>query len=347
MVKKQLLKIKKALNKKNIIKAGIVIAILVVAYLLSETGGLLSRKEEGTFEIEEGMTFSEVTEKLKEEKLINNKLLFKVIAKITKGERLNSIEAGNITLGKKASYRVILDSLCEAERFYNAVTVLIPEGFNLKQIKERLIYYNLIDPAKFDDAVKNHDFDYSFLKELEKKENRLEGYLFPDTYLFTENDDEISIIDKMLSRFEETYRNYEGQIKDSPFSLHETIILASIIEKEGGNAEDYKLVSSVFHNRLKRDDNLAYLQSCATVQYLLDEVKPVLSHADIAIDSLYNTYKYKGLPVGPIASPGESAINAAINPADTNYLYFQNDENGVLHFTDDYNVHLENIKKFQ
>lgn len=182
---------------------------------------------------------------------------------------------------------------------------------------------------------------------MKKSETRLEGYLFPDTYYITEEDNEISIINAMLSNFNNIYIKYEKEFKNSRYTLHENIILASIIEKEGGNSEDFKKVSSVFHNRLKRTDNLSYLQSCATVQYLMDEKKPILSSKDIEVDSPYNTYKYPGLPVGPIASPGEEAIKSALYPENTDYLYFQNDKDGVLHFTNNYNEHLKNMEKYQ
>ena len=117
------------------------------------------------------------------------------------------------------------------------------------------------------------------------------------------------------------WQKYKEDIKNSDMTMDEVITLASIIEREAQGDHDRKLVSSVFHNRIKSPD-YPYLQSCATVQYVLKERKPVLSIADTQIDSPYNTYINKGLPIGPIASPGEESIEAALHPEESNYLFF-------------------------
>ncbi len=332
---------------KNIIRISMIIISILLLYILCEAGGFFSKADETVFEIHQGMSYNSIVDNLSKDKIINNKFLFKAYSKIMAGEKLSDIKAGKIIIHGKITYSALLDLLCIDARHTETISVTIPEGYNLKEIKLLLDNNNLIDINKFEDILTNYDFEYSFLKNIEKSPVRHEGYLFPDTYYFTENDDELSIINAMLSRFNDIYLKYENEIKASELSLYEIVTLASIIEKEGGNKEEFNLVSSVFHNRLKRKDNLSYLQSCATVQYLLDEKKEILSNKDIAIDSPYNTYKYPGLPKGPIASPGEAAIKAALNPAKTNYLYFQNDSEGILHFTDNYNEHLNNMKKYQ
>ncbi len=333
--------------KKNLLRIFLIVISLIIIYIISEAGGIFSNGDEFIFEINQGASFNSVIADLKSDKVIHNTLLFKTYSKIMAGSKLSDIKAGKVIIDGKVSYHDLLTLLCSDNRYTETISVTIPEGYNLAEIKNLLTEKNLIDINKFDDIASNYDFDYKFIKNLKKNNTRLEGYLFPDTYYFTEDDDEISIINSMLSNFNNIYLKYEKQFKNSNYSLHENIILASIIEKEGGNADDFKKVSSVFHNRLKRKDHLSYLQSCATVQYLLKEKKEILSNSDIAIDSPYNTYKYPGLPEGPIASPGEEAIKAALSPENTDYLYFQNDKNGVLHFTDNYNEHLKNMEKYQ
>ena len=215
----------------------------------------------------------------------------------------------------------------------------IPEGYEIYKVADLLESKGLIDKDKFYYLIDNGNFDYDFIAEIPEREMRLEGYLFPDTYEFVPND-EFGIINEMLGRFEEFYLKYKESIDNSYLSLDEVITLASIIEREAGSA-DKLLVSSVFHNRINSTD-YPYLQSCATVQYVLKERKPVLSVEDTKIDSPYNTYINKGLPIGPIASPGEESIAAALNPAQTNYYFFVLGSDGKHHFTTTYQEHLQN-----
>jgi UPF0755 protein len=126
-------------------------------------------------------------------------------------------------------------------------------------------------------------------------------------------------------------------------SMDETLILASIIEREAGTQSDMELISSVFHNRLNSND-YPYLESCATVQYILGERKPVLSIADTQIDSAYNTYQNKGLPPGPISSPGLAAIQATLFPPETDNYFFVAKSDGSSLFAKTYDEHKENIE---
>ena len=149
----------------------------------------------------------------------------------------------------------------------------------------------------------------------------------------------------MLARFDEVYHQaYRERAKALSMTDHELITLASIIEREAMGDADRELVAGVFHNRLK-STTYPYLESCATVQYILKERKPVLTVADTKIDSPYNTYRNPGLPSGPIASPGEAAIRAALYPAETDYLFFVLDSTGTHRFASTYAEHQENMRK--
>ena len=182
------------------------------------------------------------------------------------------------------------------------------------------------------------------MKKIPRTENRLEGYLYPDTYLFSTEESEHDIINKMLTAFNERVVPAYEAVR-TPYSLDQIIILASVVEREAANDEERPTVASVFHNRIDRGMKL---ESCATVQYILKERKTILSNADTAIDSKYNTYKYKGLPVGPIASPGLKSVEAALSPADTKYLYFVATADGSQNlFSETFDEHNQKIQETQ
>ena len=335
-------------KKKSKIKAFVsLVAIAVILIALTEFTGLLRSKSHNVINIENGEYFQSITEKLSDKHIIGSRLFFRLYAKVFYGKKLAFIKSGTFEFSGLKSYPAILKTLFSDNYIKNAVIITIPEGFDLKSIKALLSANGLISEEKFDDVVANHNFGYDWEKDFPEGSNRLEGFLFPDTYYFSKEDDEIAIIGKMLERFTEKTAPYLNKIKKSDYSLYETITLASIIEKEGSDQKDFKMISSVFHNRLKRKDHLRFLQSCATVQYFLKEHKSVLSKRDIRTASPYNTYLNPGLPIGPIASPGEAAIEAAVDPADSDYLYFQNDKDGKLYFSVDYDEHLDWIKELQ
>ncbi len=313
--------------------------LLLSGYLLLEMNTVFSAKNQVQLTIAQGDHFNRIVSELKEQKVITNQLLFKIYSKLKSD--VETILPGTVTIPKGASYGEILKQIQKPSS--EEVTVTIPEGYELREIAQRLEENGLIDREKFYEIVKNGSFDFPFLAGLPATEHRLEGFLFPDTYTFSKiYDDETSIIQTMLKRFDEIY----GQIRISTkLTDYEVITLASIIEREG-KPESFALVSSVFHNRLNRKDHLQYLQSCATVQYVLKERKSILSEKDTKIDSPYNTYRYPGLPKGPIASPGKAAIEAALHPAQTHYLYFLNDQSGKLHFSATLEEHQKQMKQY-
>lgn len=210
------------------------------------------------------------------------------------------------------------------------VKILIPEGFTLQQIKDRLISYGLIDSQKFDLALSNHK-DFYYLPA----DGNFEGFLFPDTYFFSRKQDEEDIVNAMLGRF---LQKYPPEIYKDKNSFYQSLILASIIEKEGYHQEEKPIIASVFLNRIKKNMRL---ESCATVEYLYNYSKPRLFYKDLEIDSPYNTYRHKGLPPGPISNPGVNSINAALKPSKTEFLYFVAGEDRRHTFSKDYKDHLE------
>jgi UPF0755 protein len=188
-------------------------------------------------------------------------------------------------------------------------------------------------------SAEEDEFDYSFLDDVERTgAERLEGYLFPDTYEFYKGAEAKSVLNKMLSNFNDRFtEEMEVKAETLGYSKDDILIIASIIEKET-TGEDRQDIASVIYNRLKNpdhDDISGHLQMDSTVQYILPERKEHLTDEDISIESPYNTYLVTGLPAGPICSPGLTSIQAALEPNQTNYYYFMLGDDGEDHFFTD------------
>lgn len=289
--------------------------------------------------IPKGASTAKIADILKENELIRNGFYFRLISKQRKIG--GKFKAGNYKLSKAMDLDEIADKLVKGEIYVESIKITIPEGFEVKQIIERLAGNKNVDlnKEKLQDIIGNGDFDFDFLKGIPKGKNRLEGFLFPDTYQVTNDITEEEIVLKMLNRFDSIFKKeYYERAKELNMSVKDVIVLASIIEREARVEEERPIISSVFHNRLK---NKMLLQSCATVQYALGERKEQLTYDDLEINSPYNTYKNLGLPPMPIASPGKASIYAALFPDDTKFLYFVAKGDGSHVFSKTYNEHLK------
>lgn len=275
---------------------------------------------------------------LYENGLINNQFIFKYRVK-SKGVG-GKLKAGEYTLSTGMNLDTIIDSITKGGKSQNTIRFTIPEGYELRQMAEKLSKEGIVDKDRFLQLAndkKNFEDKYTFLKELNDKQS-LEGFLFPSTYEIFVGVTEEEIIGKMLNEFEKVYeKDVEPKLEELDLTLNEAVTLASIVEREGKADEERPLMSGVFHNRLKKG---MMLQSCATVQYILGERKEVLTTADTKMESPYNTYINEGLPPAPIASPGEASLIAAVNPADTDYLFFVLTGDGTHTFTKTYQEHL-------
>jgi UPF0755 protein len=205
------------------------------------------------------------------------------------------------------------------------ISVTIPEGYTEYDVADKLSSLGIVNKDVFIKELESSKWrkQYSFLKDAQKGDHILEGYLFPSTYMVSKTESADQIIKQMLDKYKTVFTDkYEARAKELGYSENEIIIIASIIEKECGADKDRKNVASVIYNRLDIGKNL---QMDSTIQYALSlesERKDELSNKDTTLKSEYNTYKHSGLPAGPICSPGESSIKAALYPAKTNYLYF-------------------------
>lgn len=302
----------------SICVAAAVLVVWIVSVLTDVFGMGLGRGKDVMVTIPKGATLTEISQILKAERVINYPILFRLRVKASPGEYI--FQQGGHLIGKSLSYGSIAKELTYPPdvNFDETVQVLIPEGYEAWQIAETLEKVGLVDKDVFLSELDEGDFDFDFISRIERRENRLEGYLFPATYEFATWETERDIITKMLQAFE-TYilPIYEGAQTD--YTLDQVITLASIVEREAANDSERARVASVFYNRMERDMTLS---SCATVQYIIKERKPILSNSDIKIKSDYNTYINKGLPVGPIASPGVDSVKATLYPEESDYLYF-------------------------
>ena len=298
-------------------------AILLAFFALNVANdalALMKPSSELNVRIERGSTVSTIAEELKESGLIKHRWAFVLFAKLT--GNANNFQYGTYALNTDMDYLELVTNLQKTATFRQTVRITIPEGRELREIIETLDKNNVCSSEDLWDAVENHEFDYDFLKDLPQRPNRLEGYLFPDTYEFFEDSDADTVLAKMLDNFNAKFSDdLRKRASEIGMSLDEVVTLASIIEREAASDEDRATVSSVFHNRLN-STQYPLLQSCATVQYILKERKPVLTYADVRIESPYNTYLHEGLPIGPIASPGLASIKAALYPETTDYYFF-------------------------
>lgn len=201
------------------------------------------------------------------------------------------------------------------------IKITIPEGLKVQEIAEIFVEAGLTDYESFMEYAQNGDFPYDYLPAA-GSENRLEGFLSPNTYMFATDWGADEIIDLLLAQFDKVWFDggYDELAAERNMTVLEVITVASMIEKEAVVDAERPIIASVIYNRLAIDMRL---QIDATIQFLFDEYKDPLLYSDLEIDSPYNTYKNAGLPPGPIASPGEASIQAALNPASTDYYYYR------------------------
>ena len=318
-----------------IVSAAVILAIIIFAgIVVADSSSVKIKDGSAQIVITEGEGVSKATADMQDLGIIKHPMFFKLYARL--GGYAGNIQPGSLTIENGMSYKDILKLMITPNR--SAITVVIPEGYEVKQIAERLCEAGLVDSDRFYDALNNDTYDYRFLEGLPQRENRLEGYLFPATYEITEGMSEHDIIDLMLQAFNNQFKDeYYNRAAEMGMSVDQIITMASIIERETDTEAERAKVAGVFYNRLNTGMKF---QSCATVQYILGERKPVLSIADTQIDSPYNTYIYAGFPPGPISNPGIACIEAALYPEETDAYYFVQGANGQHVFSTTYEEHL-------
>lgn len=272
--------------------------------------------------------------------------------------KANSLKAGTYILSKNMSIKEIVNILAEGNATRSFKRVTIPEGYTVDQIAQTLALEQIIsDAAAFQTLCRTTEsFEkYPFLIDLPSESERmyaLEGYLFPDTYEFYVDSSPEEVVDRMLTRYYEIYiGEFVDRAEEIGLTRDQVMILASIIEREARNPDDFSKVSAVFHNRLQ--DGMK-LESCATLSYATHTNRLYFSAEEIQTVSPYNTYLNDGLPVGAVCNPGLAAIRAALYPNEEyiseHYLFFCNanpKETSSLLFSKTYEDHQENVEKYK
>ncbi|MEQ1656203.1 MAG: endolytic transglycosylase MltG [Nitrospira sp.] len=287
--------------------------------------------------IAEGSTFQHVAGLLERERLIKSRSAFVLLGKALEADR--KIRPGEYELNPAMPPADILSKLLAGRVVLHAVT--IPEGYTMGQIADVLAQHQITDRAEFLRLVK----DKSFIKTLGISAETLEGYLYPDTYRFPKPVSAKDVIRTMVEQLNQVVTpEWQARAKDIHLTMHQVLTLASVIEKETGSGEERPQISSVFHNRLQKK---IPLQSDPTVIYGLPNFDGNLHKKDLSHPSPYNTYRWAGLPPGPIASPGAQAIRATLFPAVSPYLYFVSKNDGTHQFSATLIEHNKAVDKYQ
>jgi UPF0755 protein len=301
---------------------------------------LKSNEKKLQFTVNNGENLSDVINTLNNKKIIKSKYF--ITQYINRSSISQSVKPGVYSFNENIPLEKFIRYLNKGIKDDEAVKVVIPEGYDVEHIAAVLDKKGIISKADFMKSCGEYKLP-DFIKSDSRRKYTLEGYLFPDTYEFLKGTDGKEIIDVMLKRFSEEINNIQKKTGKNinKEDLDKIIIMASIVEKEVERQDERGKAASVFYNRLSKDMKL---QSCATVLYALGVHKDKLYYNDLKVNSPYNTYIVKGLPVGPISCPGIECIKAAINPEKTNYLFFVSKNDGTHFFSDDEKKFLE-IKK--
>ncbi|SHK65372.1 UPF0755 protein [Selenomonas ruminantium] len=288
--------------------------------------------------VKKGMSASDIGDELVKHGVITNKRTFWL--KVKKSDAADKFKSGTYAFKPNTPPEEIIAKLVAGET--TQVKFTIPEGFGVKEIAKRLSDEGLVDEDEF--LRKARDYaPYSYIKRDKDIRYACEGFLFPDTYVLHE-EPSVDGIMKMMAEDLDTRLTpkMRQRAAELDLSIHELITMASLVEKEAMYAEDRPIIAQVFFKRLKLG---MPLQTDTTIQYLLDEPKEDVSIKDTKIESPYNTYQIKGLPPGPVASPGMAAIEAVLYPADTDYLYFVADRQGHNHYSNTYVEHQQIVEQ--
>jgi UPF0755 protein len=270
------------------------------------------------FQVKDGETLSQATESLYSQGFIKSKFWFKVFITLLDGK---GIKAGDYFFEQKLSAPALAYRIIKGKYALNPIRITIPEGLTATQTAE-LVH------SKFE-----------FVDQQEFVLTAREGYLFPDTYFFLPNVMGSDVIKTLESNFDRQIKTIEEKVASSTSSLNEIITMASIIEEEAADPEDRRIISGILWKRIEIG---MPLQVDATFEYVNGKNTYELTHDDLKIKSEYNTYQNKGLPPGPISNPSLDAIIAALEPTQTQYLYFLSDLKGKMYYAKDFDEHQRN-----
>lgn len=355
----------------------IILILIVSAYLSyyiitigNDVFALVSDTREVTLTIEEGATHETVAQMLVDNGIIEYGWVYEIYMEYRGGgDSENNYTPGEYTLNANYNYSQIITALTASHVKREVVRVTIPEGFTIDQIIDLLVENGVGQREDYIEAINNYPYKWDFVKRLEEtgysehRKYRLEGYLYPDTYDFYTTESEVYVINKMLNAFNDkfwkdfTRKNKDGVSYESTMldkykmNFDDIIVLASMVQSEGGTVDDFYAISYVFHNRLSHPSSFPKLESDATIQYVLPERISDSTQLDPNYESPYNTYLYDGLPPGAISSPGRDALSAALFPAppqsssgkDIDAYFFVSNDAGKTYYASGKSGHEKNV----
>lgn len=340
--------------KKWLISIGVIVLVIAIIsfagyqYVKKQIDGNVAQT---AFEltIAPGESLRQVLSELEENGLVGNARWRYIYMRFKQPDY--TYQAGDYLIEKGTTLEKALEQFQNGDVVDHSFKVTIPEGWTVEQIISRLVEEDVGNEETFEELLYSKDYyeakqqQFTFLPPLvDEAKSPFEGYLFPETYTFDEDVTEEEIVELMLA---ETERIVDKLISEHPQmteSLQQMFTLASIVEKETTVVEERPRVAGVFYNRLEKDWKL---ESDATVQYALEERKERLLFEDLEIEDPYNTYRYKGLPPGPIASPGLSSLEAVVAPEQNDYLFFVTKKDGsqTHYFAKTFEEHKQNRAK--
>lgn len=329
-------------------KIFIIIAAALIVFFAAGIGFYLSLLKfaklpagESTVEkvvaVKPGEGFKSISQRLFDAGIIQSPFKFSFLARIKGYDK--RVKAGEYLFSARLTPAKILEMMVSGKVILYKVTA--PEGFTMRQIAAVVAEAGLTKAQDFLDAAGNS----ARVKTAGIEADTFEGYLFPDTYYFPKEIGPEKIVDTMVRRFNSVFLpEWKKRAEELVLSVHEIVTLASMIEKETGLPSERPLISSVFHNRLKKRMRL---ESDPTVIYGIDGFNGNITRKDLAAERPYNTYRIRGLPPGPIANPGARALEAALYPADTDYLYFVSKNDNSHQFSTNIVDHNRAVRKYQ
>lgn len=344
---------KKKKRKKSVPWVGIV---LVLCLIVSGMGGVTfgrdltvpadpSDTKMTDVEIASGMPVSDIAQMLEENGMIRSATAFKLYVRVLGAT--SNIQAGIHSLSPSMTLGEVVSNLQEGAKTADVVTVSVAEGLTVDQVADVIAESTSFSKEDFLSVMNDDAFlqelvaAYPFLESSYSRDDVryvLEGYLFPATYEFDETTGLHSLVKQMLDKTASVLEKYQSEIDASEYNMQQIMTIASLVEKEGMTTEDRRLIAGVFYNRLK--EGMA-IQSDISVLYALETHKELVTFEDLEVDSPYNLYKNTGLSPGPLNNPSEDAIAAALNPTESDYIYFYaNIKTGEVFYTSDYDQHL-------
>ncbi len=283
-----------------------------------------------------GWSTRHIATKLQREGIIRSSTAFLMLQY---AEGMKTLKAGEYKFDEPASAVDVWRRLVRGDVY--ARTVVVPEGYNMFEIADAVEQAGLGSAGDFLAVARE---DIALVRDLDPNAKTLEGYLFPDTYQFTRIDSARDIAAAMVRRFRQEAQQI--RLLGNP-DMHRIVTMASIVEKETAAPEERPLVASVYYNRLARNMLLAADPTVIYAALLAQKYRGTIYQSDLQFDSPYNTYKYPGLPPGPIANPGAASLRAALHPAHSDFLYFVSDNNGHHRFARSPQEHARNVASYR